>query len=199
MAETHVAVPRRVFLFSGHMIDAPDRERPRFPADKEPIAAAAIAAKLDQLGAGADDRGVCSAACGGDLLFAEAALQRGLALEIYLPLREPEFLKASVDFADTGWHHRYLAVTRHPTVRMLSAPDVLGPLARDADPFERANLWMLEQATRWGPARVHFICLWNGEGGDGPGGTRHMRDEVVKRDGSVHWLDTTRLWSSSNP
>jgi hypothetical protein len=41
---------------------------------------------------------------------------------------------------------------------------------------------------------VHFICLWNGEGGDGPGGTRHMRDEVMKRNGSVHWLDTTKLW-----
>jgi hypothetical protein len=27
---------RRVFLFSGHLIDAPDRPTPRFPADKEP-------------------------------------------------------------------------------------------------------------------------------------------------------------------
>ena len=196
MAETaHAADPPRVFLFSGHMIDAPGRERPRFPADKEPIAAVAIAAKLDELGARAGDRGVCGAACGGDLLFAEAALQRGLALEIYLPFQEPEFLKASVDFANADWHRRYFAVTRHSAVSMLMAPEVLGPLPQDADPYERANLWMLEAASRWGPARVHFICLWNGEGGDGPGGTRHMRDEVVKRDGSVHWLDTTKLWS----
>ena len=42
--------PRQVFLFSGHMIDAPDRKDPRFPADKEPIAAKAIADKLDALG-----------------------------------------------------------------------------------------------------------------------------------------------------
>jgi hypothetical protein len=33
--------PRKVALFSGHMIDAPDRAKPRFPADKEPIAARA--------------------------------------------------------------------------------------------------------------------------------------------------------------
>lgn len=196
MAETAPASsPRRVFLFSGHMIDAPDRERPRFPAGKEPIAAAAIAAKLDELAAGAADRGVCAAACGGDLLFAEAALQRVVALEIHLPLREPEFLAASVDFAGAHWHRRYFAVTRHPGVSMLVAPEVLGPLPADTDPFERANLWMLRAATRWGPERVHFICLWNGEGGDGPGGTRHMVDEVVKRNGSVHWLDTTKLWS----
>ena len=32
--------PRQVVLFSGHMIDAPGREKPRFPPDKEPIAAA---------------------------------------------------------------------------------------------------------------------------------------------------------------
>ena len=44
--------PRQVFLFSGHMVDAPDRASPRFPADKEPIAAQRIAAALDQLGRG---------------------------------------------------------------------------------------------------------------------------------------------------
>ena len=43
---------RRVFLFSGHMIDTPDRAEPRFPASQEKTAAAAIAAKLDELGMG---------------------------------------------------------------------------------------------------------------------------------------------------
>ena len=37
--------PRCVFLFSGHRIDAPGRPEPRFPADKEKIAAEANAAK----------------------------------------------------------------------------------------------------------------------------------------------------------
>ena len=41
--------PEKVFLFSGHMIDAPERKQPRFPADKEPIAAAAITKALDDL------------------------------------------------------------------------------------------------------------------------------------------------------
>jgi hypothetical protein len=35
--------PRRVFLFSGHMIDAPTRPTPRFPAAKEAAAAQKIA------------------------------------------------------------------------------------------------------------------------------------------------------------
>src|SRR2546422_95875 len=60
-------VPRQVFLFSGHMIDAPDRKEPRFPADKERIAATAIATQLDELKAGPEDLAFCGGACGGDI------------------------------------------------------------------------------------------------------------------------------------
>ena len=78
----HVALqvpPRLVFLFSGHMVDAPDRAEPRFPAEKEGIAARAIAAALDQLGAGPGDLALAQAANGGDLLFLEACKARGCA------------------------------------------------------------------------------------------------------------------------
>ena len=88
--------PKNVVLFSGHMIDAPDRKAPRFPPSREPIAAAAIAATLEDIGAGRGDLGMCGGACGGDLLFAEACLAKGMRLEIYLPLDEPEFLAKSV-------------------------------------------------------------------------------------------------------
>lgn len=81
------AVVCRVFLFSGHMIDASDRANPRFPADKEVIAANAIARELQRLDAGPRDLAICSAACGGDLLFAEAALARGARLESTSPSR----------------------------------------------------------------------------------------------------------------
>ena len=78
--ETNGAPPRKVALFSGHMIDAPDRPKPRFPADKEPIAARAIAAALADLDIGPQDLSICGGACGGDLLFAEAALARSASL-----------------------------------------------------------------------------------------------------------------------
>ena len=83
--------PRYVFLFSGHMIDAPDRKSPRFPADKESAAARAIAGKLDELGAGPTDIALCSGACGGDLLFAETCLVRGVHLQIRIPFDEATF------------------------------------------------------------------------------------------------------------
>ena len=104
------AVARQIFLFSGHMVDAADRSEPRFPPDKEPLAAAAIGALLDQLGAGAEDVAISSAACGGDLLFAEACLQRGVRVEIYLPFAEEEFLQESVNFAGEHWRQKFFSV-----------------------------------------------------------------------------------------
>jgi hypothetical protein len=186
--------PRAVFLFSGHMIDAPGRPRPRFPADRELLAGRAIADSLGALQARHGDVGICGGACGGDLLFAEAALALHVALRLHLPLEESEFLEASVDYAGASWRARYLAVKRHPHTQLQVAPEALGPLPAGVDPYERNNIWMLNEAMRVDPARVHFVCLWNGEGGDGPGGTRHMLEEVRRQGGSVHWLDTTKLW-----
>jgi hypothetical protein len=39
--------PRQVLLFSGHMVDAPDRKEPRFPSEKEAAAAQAIEGALE--------------------------------------------------------------------------------------------------------------------------------------------------------
>src|SRR5215472_12439033 len=90
-----IYTPRLVLLFSGHMIDAPRREKARFPPSKEPIAFRAISAVLDKIGADSHDLAICGGACGGDLLFAEASLVRGLSLELYIPFEEPEFLANS--------------------------------------------------------------------------------------------------------
>ncbi len=194
--------PDKVFLFSGHMIDAPDRKQPRFPADKEPIAASAIAKALDDLGAGGGDLALTQGASGGDILFAEAAIARGLKVQLLLPLPEPEFITASVLPAANGddWRKRYLALRDHPlclSPRVM--PDELGPLPHDShgnelNAFERCNLWLLNSALACGIRRTRFICLWNGSGGDGPGGTQHMVDEVKRRTGQVTWLDTRKMW-----
>jgi len=185
-------LPRKVLLFSGHMIDAPERSDPRFPPDKEGIAAEAIAQTLAEVGAGRADLAICGGACGGDLLFAETVLERQLALELYLPLRLEEFLAKSVDFADAKWRSRFFAVKSRAAVHV--TPDELGPVAGNQDPYERNNLHMLEAATRFGSEKLDFICLWNGQGGDGPGGTHHLMQEVQNRGGRVYWLNTTQLW-----
>ena len=95
---------------------------------------------------------------------------------------------------------RFLALRDNPLClppRVM--PDELGPLPRDShgnelNAFERCNLWLLNSALACGIKRTRFICLWNGSGGDGPGGTAHMMDEVQQRTGQVTWLDTRKLW-----
>jgi hypothetical protein len=173
------------------MIDAPGRAEPRFPPSLEPRVARAVREKLSELDAGAADLGISSAACGGDILFDEAALARGVPLRLYLPFEEETFLEKSVEFADSDWPRRYRAVVSRAEVFI--APHELGPLPEDVDPYERTNLWMLREARRIAGGKLVFICVWDGEAGDGPGGTKHMMGAVRESGGAVHWIDIRRL------
>jgi len=177
------AEPALVVLFSGHMVDRPERPEARFPESKAGAAAREIAARLDALGAKEGDLGLAQAACGGDLLFAKACLQRKMRLELRLPQLEPEFLTNSVAFAGPRWQALYDEVKAHPDVRMLFAPEELGPTPLGIEVYERGNLWLLYTALSHGADKARFLCLWNGQGGDGPGGVQHMNDLVQQLTG----------------
>jgi len=192
MSARTAASPGKVFLFSGHMIDAPGRPAPRFPASAEGQARRVIATALTGLGAAPGDLAICGGACGGDLLFAEAALERGAALELYLPFERDAFIASSVEFADADWRARFLAAAARATAVHLM-PRERPPLGPGQDPYAQANLWMIEAATRFGPGRVEFLCLWDGQGGDGPGGTAHMIARLESRAAHVHRLDASAL------
>src|SRR5690606_21992090 len=95
--------PRQVLLFSGHMIDAPDRDKPRFPAAKEAVAARKIAETLGRLDAGPEDLALTQGSCGGDILFAEACLKRGVRLTLLQPFDEAQFIEKSVLPGGESW------------------------------------------------------------------------------------------------
>lgn len=187
--------PRKVFLFSGHMVDAPDRQPPRFPDKPETLTAAArrIADALASLDAGPDDLALTQGACGGDLLFTEACQERGVDVQWLQPFPEPEFIEKSVVSRGESWRARYLAAKAKLPRAIRSAPEALGPPPKGTDPYRRCNLWLLYTALSYGIANVQFICVWNGEGGDGPGGTAHMYEEVKRRTGQVTWIDSRTL------
>lgn len=196
----HLKSPDKVLLFSGHMIDTPDRREPRLPAASENLAAARIVAALDALGAGPGDLAFTQGAAGGDILFGEACLARGVNLQLLLPSPEPEFIAASVLPSSAGevWRRRYLALCGHLRRAPRIMPDALGPLPLDShgtpgNPYERCNRWLLYSALSYGLDRMHFICLWDGGNGDGTGGTADMVEEVKKRTRRITWLDTREL------
>jgi hypothetical protein len=188
--------PRQVLLFSGHMVDAPNRPTPRFPADKVPAAAQRIGEALEGLHASPEDLALTQGACGGDLLFTEACRQRGVKVFWLQPFAEPEFIKASVLNGGADWHRRYLESRAALAVPPRAAPEALGPPPRGRGenyPYERCNLWLLYGALARGADKLRLICLWNGRGGDGSGGTAHLVAEVKRRKGRVDWIDTRTL------
>lgn len=193
---TDLFSPKRVFLFSGHMIDRPDRPQARFPPEREDAVTKDIAGVLDRLQAGAADFAVCSGACGGDLIFAELMLGRGAHVDLHLPFEPAVFVTDSVDFANANWRERFDAVRADPRVRTIVLPEARTADEGQLSPYERTNLWMLERAFSRGAQQVYFICVWDGAAGDGPGGTGHMVEAVEAAGGvaepPIHPLGFTR-------
>lgn len=185
--------PRQVFLFSGHMLDKEGRQPPRFPREKEAAATQKIAEVLQKLGAGPEDLALTQGACGGDLLFTEACQQRGVKVQWLQPSDEPTFIQKSVVCRGEVWRDRYLSAKAKLTNDIRSATECLGPAPKNLDPYERCNRWLLYTALSYGIRKVHFICLWDGGGGDGPGGTAHMYRQVQSRTGQVSWIDSRIL------
>ncbi len=118
-------------------------------------------------------------------------------MEWLQPFAEPEFIEKSVRHCDARWEKRY-----HAARARLASPPRATPaehsLATD-DPYERCNLWLLDSTLVHGADKARFICLWNGGGGDGPGGTAHMVAEMRRRGGQVIWLDTCVIFGEMVP
>jgi hypothetical protein len=177
------AEPPRVVLFSGHMVDRPDRTQPRFPEAKATAAGQRIAAELDKLGVAPGDLGVTQAACGGDLLFAQACLARGMRLEVCLPKGKPDYLRDSVSFGAPHWQDDYDVLKNHPNVRFRIMPDDLGPVPESVEVYDRCNRWRLYSALSNSRAKISYVTLWDGKPGDGPGDAEHMVELIRKLTG----------------
>jgi len=193
--------PQQVFLFSGHMIDHPNRLKPRFPAAMEDEARKKIEEVLDKLNAGSDCLAIAGgAACGGDILYIEACLKRQMKVEVYLPFYQAEFIQESVSFANEHWVERFYKIQNHPNVTVHFQRDRVGEVPPQDNPYERNNRWTLYSTLMYGIDRVRLIVLWDGKGGDAPGGTGDMVQQVRQLGGIVEHLDTTKFdfWKTKN-
>jgi hypothetical protein len=188
-------IPRQVLLFSGHIVDAPERAAPRFPAAKVPAAAAAIERVLDDLGAGPADLALTQGAAGGDLLFMQACVARRVRVQLLLPLPEAEFIEQSISSASDGvaWRRLWFELLPKLGTQPKLLADEPGPALPGDNVFERCNEWLMATALGLGPGKLRLICLWDGGGGDGPGGTAHMVAEARAAAAPVIWIDTRTL------
>jgi hypothetical protein len=175
-----------VLLFSGHLIDAPGRFDPRFPPSLEEAAKKAIERAIAEIG---PTSAIASAARGGDILFHEACRAKGIQTTIVLPLPEAEFVRLSVSGASGGhWEERFR------TLMSDSGPAQIIQLdsTHSSNPFRDGNYAMLELAKMHDPMPT-LLALWNGQNGDGPGGTADMVDAIQRMGGRVVIIEPSSL------
>jgi hypothetical protein len=163
-------------IFTGHMIDRPDRTHPRFPAWAEARAREAIQDAIAELewNQPGTTVGLAGGASGADLLFHECCAERGIPTRVLLALPPEEFKAESVAPAGGDWVARFESLLRKagPGLRVMQDQDGLleGPTN---NVWQRANLWMIEEAGRLASEKA-LLALWDGNTGDGPGGTAHF-------------------------
>lgn len=193
---------RRVLLFAGHMVDAPGREKPRFPPDKEGLAREKIrAAVVKEMETGAGVAfGYAGGANGGDILFQEVCKELGIETRLHLAVPPKDYVRKSVKKGGDNWVARFWEIYNEhlarKQVRLLSeaadVPDDKDELhlpawlreKKNYGIWQRNNLWMLFNALdeacdpKSADPNLTLIALWDGAGGDGPGGTADLVKKV---------------------
>jgi class 3 adenylate cyclase len=156
-----------VAVFAGHMVDQPLRSPERLPERIVPQVKRAIADWLER----EDVRiGFGAAACGADLLFLEAILERQGAAHVILPFDRESYCETSVEVAGKTWKDRYRRVLAKAKVQSLSGrPLKCGEVAYDYTNRILHGLAIIH--ARQLATELRQLVVWNGESGDGPGGT----------------------------
>lgn len=180
----------RVVLFTGHMVDAPNRaaEKMRFPrtAKAEATARALIEKALrDEMAAPEGvSLGIAGGACGADILFHETCASLGIPTRLYLALPQDRFQVESVQHGGPEWVERYRALCGQLPTRVLQDDKALPRWLADKtdyDVWRRNNLWMMFNALAIYPKNLTLIALYNPEReSDGPGGTAHLVQTAKK-------------------
>ena len=218
-ATVAATTPDRVLLFAGHMIDKPDRQQPRFPAALQAAARQAIRAQIDQAiagwPAGSHVLGIAGGASGGDILFHEVCAELQIATELYLPMAPAAYIAESVRVDPSidgrpSWIERFHSICQaceaaggyHQLGEADSLPSWAGRLP-DYSIWERNNRWLLQSALVYGAAKLTLLVLWDGQGGDAPGGTQHMVEVAEAAGAVVRCIDSRTLFGAgltwSNP
>jgi class 3 adenylate cyclase/tetratricopeptide (TPR) repeat protein len=157
-----------VLAFSGHMLDAPTRKKPRFPMDSVETVKQQIERVLGKLDAGIS---YSSAACGSDVVFLECMQARGGETNVILPFDAEDFYDTSVNFAGEQWIQRADRVLEHAS-RVNQANR--GRYGGDDLLFAYANTMIMGKAilrSRLLETETHLIAVWDGNRNGATGGT----------------------------
>ena len=171
-----------VVAFVGHMLDRPERRRPRLPAAAAPGVKEAIAETLSESGVLI---GYSSAACGSDLLFLECMQEIRAETNVVLPFAQEDFLATSVAYAGALWLERVrTAIGRSSSVEETGR----GSYHHDDILFSHANQIIAGKAvlrSRLLETEPLLLSVWDGKRKSEPGGT-YETIEAWRRLGFAH-------------
>ena len=189
---------KRMLVFTGHRIDSPDRSQPRFPGKEDTVRIARekikamVEAELPKIRETLT--GIAGGASGGDILFHEICEELGISTTLFLALPKEQFAVASVQDAGPRWVDRFYQLCQRKGPNVLASSPALPKWLRDKSDYsiwQRNNLWILHHAlAEVGGANVTVIALWNGEVGDGPGGTADMIQQAKTRGAKTRLINT---------
>jgi hypothetical protein len=173
--------PTRLILFTGHMIDPPGTTPPRFPDSIRDRARQAILDKVQQelKRTAGPVIAIASGASGGDLLFHEVCETLGVTHRLLLPRPPDWFRNESVSPAGRFWEDQFDALLKNNPAPSFLTDSADLPIwlsaKKDYSTWQRANLWILQEALAIGAKNLTLIALWDGVKTEGMGGTYHMR------------------------
>lgn len=181
--------PPVIVAFTGHMIDAISRTKPRFPPQAEPYVKEAMRDQLEEIDA---KIGYASAASGGDLIFLETLLERGAEINIVLPFGIPDFIDVSVGGAGTAWVTRFRhAMKLAQSVTFATEEPYLG----DDILFQFMGLMVFGQSllrAKTLEAEPNLIALWDKTDSKLVGGTSDIVARWQNKD-TLHIIDMNKL------
>jgi hypothetical protein len=171
----------RVIVGTGHRADAPGRKTPRFPNTDDAIAKASSwlrqQLKVEQAKATGAVSAFGGAASGTDLLFHQVCAELNIPSTVVLPIPKDDYCQQSVIDGGPDWVEKFNRLLDTRPVIILSDSAEL-PVWSASIPqygvFRRGNIWMMKNALLQPDADVTLVALWNGQAGDGPGGTADM-------------------------
>ena len=111
-------------------------------------------------------------------------------------LPKNEYIKKSVADGGPGWVERFMRLFDQKQPEILSESGELPRwlcAKKNYSIWQRSNLWMLHSALTKSQDNLTLIALWNGDVGDGPGGTEDMIQRAQDRGATFIHLDARKL------
>lgn len=137
----------RALVFTGYMVNHPGKDKRFFPADKQSEIKNEICKRIEKFKPTPRDRAfLAGLSAGSEIIFAEACVEAGMKVKVFMPHSESKYARLFVVPAGQEWQDRYYAIRGNSLVDEIYQGEHLGPLKEGDDTYERNGRWVIYSA-----------------------------------------------------